>query len=86
MSDGIVQEKREISATQELYGCDIDALPIDIDYEIIKHKAQIAKAKALSEKLYDRAAVLRNRSIKVNAAISWNQLMLDNLMKAKHGK
>lgn len=83
MSDGIVREKVTISATNELYGCEISDLPIDIPYEIAKHKEQIRKGKALSEKLYDRAAVLGRRLVKVNQAVNWNQLMLDNLEKVK---
>jgi len=83
MSDGIVKEKKEISATQELYGCEIDELPIDIPYEIEKHKGQIIKGKALSEKLYDKASILRKRIVKVNDAVNWNQLMLDSLERVK---
>jgi len=83
MSEPIVKEKNQISDTQYLYGCNIDELDIDIDYEIRKHEKQIAKAKALSDKLYDRAATIRRRMIKVNDAVNWNQLMLDNLKKEK---
>jgi hypothetical protein len=83
VSDGIVVEKKEISDTQYLYGCEIDGLPIDVAYEIAKHRAQILKGKALSDKLYDRATTIRNRIIKVNDAVNWNQLMLDNLKRGK---
>jgi hypothetical protein len=83
MSDGIVVEKKEISDTQYLYGCEIGDLPIDVPYEITKHKAQIIKGKALSDKLYDRATTIRNRIVKVNDAVNWNQLMLDKLEKGK---
>lgn len=83
MSDGIVKEKKEISSTQELYGCEISELPIDIPYEIEKHKAQIKKGKELSERLGDRSSVIRRRIVKVNDSVNWNQLMLDNLLKEK---
>jgi len=83
MSDGIVVEKKEISATQYLYGCEIDELHIDLDYEIHKHQDQIIRGKRLSEKLYDRATAIRRRIVKVNEAVNWNQLMLDNLVKSK---
>ena len=83
MGDGIVVEKKEISDTQYLYGCEIDELPIDVPYEIAKHKAQIIKGKELAEKLYDRATVIRRRIVKVNDSVNWNQLMLDKLEKGK---
>jgi hypothetical protein len=83
MGDGIVKEKTSISSTMELYGCEVDELGIDIEYEIAKHTRQIAKAKVLSEKLYDRAATIRRRMVKVNDAINWNQLMLDDLKRGR---
>lgn len=83
MSDGIVNEKKEISSTQYLYGCEIKELPIDVPYEIEKHKAQIVKGKALAERLGDRASEIRRRIMKVNESVNWNQLMLDNLLKGK---
>ena len=81
MNDGIVVEKNHISSTKDLYDCELGELPIDREYEIKKHEEQIIKAKALSEKLYDKGRVIRNRMIRVNNAINWNQLMLDNLKK-----
>jgi len=83
MSDGIVREKTQISDSEYLYGCDRGELEIDVEYEIAKHTRQIAKAKVLSEKLYDRATTIRRRIIKVNDAINWNQLMLDDLKRGK---
>jgi len=81
MNDGIVVEKNHISSTKDLYDCELKELPIDREYEIKKHEEQIIKAKALSEKLYDKGRVIRNRTIRVNNAINWNQLMLDNLRR-----
>lgn len=81
--DGIVREKTQISGTAYLYGCEIGDLPVSRDDRIKMHEAQLACALQLHDELDDLSREIRRRIIKVNDAINWNRLMLEDLQKGK---
>jgi len=83
MNDGIVKEKTSISSTMELYGCNVEDLPISREDRIAMHEVQADRAKQIAEKLYDRISTLRSRLIKVHEAHNWNRLMADDLKKGR---
>lgn len=81
MGDGIVREKKHISSYKELYGCEVEETPVSREDRIAMHEDQLKKALRVHEKLDDRSRDIRRRIVKVNAAINWNRLMLEDLKK-----
>lgn len=81
MSDGIVREKKKISSFKELYGCDVEDTPVSREDRIAMHEDQLSKALRVHEKLDDRSRDIRRRIVKVNDAINWNRLMLEDLKR-----
>lgn len=81
--DCIVVEKKSISSFRELYGCEVEETPVSREDRIAMHEDQLKKALRVHEKLNDRSSDIRRRIVKVNDAINWNRLMLEDLNKGK---
>lgn len=81
VGDGIVREKKYISSYKELYGCDVEDTPVSREVRIQMHEDQLAKALRVHEKLDDRSRDIRRKIVKVNDAINWNRLMLEDLKR-----